>query len=1147
MQVRLLIYWGIACIIYKKTLQVCFDKYNREIAMENVTQLYSAAFAVLKEVQAKEQTARRQQNDLKQQAAANLARLREQCQSSSRQLDADIRTVQAYYNLASDQTRSQRPVRDNGAKPDIAYMQQLYIRMEDEDPYDANALKLLELSAGALGYLQKQKQQLAAREAAGNTDPSQQTRAQYDKAVHMLYEKLLTGAPLQKLAAAVKSQTDPYFVKKQQLYDENVPTATAQLLKLGAVQRPFPVPAGYESKLQTLFGTYYDSQTKCLRLPFGFRTDKAVKLLVTYPDAMKDRVQNALCGLLFNIMRHYAPLDRRVLYIDPITCNPEHLGVMKYFAGDHGFIQFPTSEKAISAAIDQLIASNSGDAARRESRFLIVRGYPDHVSAQVRDKIRNICNNYEFYRISVILTGPQDQTLSAQDETALSKAVTIRSDGQRFVLQGKENAYFSWFTSPQQLTDAMRQRFTDAYAPKLLGCEYPNRVALDRLPAWKKGSRQIRVPFGVDAQDGLCTIDFTNTNFAMYLMGAAGSGKSTLLHTIITGLIRNYHPDDVELWLADFKMSEFSQYADPMPPHIKYILMDESTELVYDFVDLLTEKMMERKRYFSQNATTKKLDNVSADTYMPAIVVIIDEFSLMSQAVAESFSYKEKLQNLLTEGRALGFKFIFASQEYSNGIQGLTTAAKDQIQMRIAMKNTASEIRETLDVSGVSLPDHVSEWIKDLPPYTALYKTFDHNANQGILNRAQVMYFPGEAEQAYAPQRRLIRSICSAMKPVSRKQYSATDIHTYVYKEPVIADGTTCKVFTRKRYEEAVRDYEKKQTDMLLPEDVPVTFGDPRRLLSAAVQPLINESRENILLLGGEETACSMSVMLSAMESFRLQGGEVQVWAYRRNRIYGSYRNTHFIKYRTFDTPEQIGQAMVQLQEKIKAKTQGKELIVLLGMAHIREDLSSLEQTPAAAVAAGDPLSHLAAVTPEEQEDVAAVKQYQKDLSAEMDRIQNEGLRDGKSMEQISEECRQLFAAYRKRQGSAPPAPAPAKPAPSRLFAPSEKVDYEKAFEHIVTHGSKYGYHFLLCVRDYAEFSSTLPKLPLFAHKLAFQISADDSAYLFSNNRAAKLPEHICQYTSDHESYSFRPFLHQGVGWDDWTVDGNGNAVRIHS
>ena len=158
-------------------------------------------------------------------------------------------------------------------------------------------------------------------------------------------------------------------------------------------------------------------------------------------------------------------------------------------------------------------------------------------------------------------------------------------------------------------------------------------------------------------------------------------------------------------------MSEFAQYINPLPPHVKYILLDESQELVYDLIDKLTDKMMERQRFFMTHKEMKKVENVPKEIYMPVIFVLFDEFSIMSQAVAESETYKLKLQNLLAKGRALGIKFLFSSQTFTKGVAGLTATAKDQIQSRIAMKNSKDEISETLQLSSSLKTEQVRNWL----------------------------------------------------------------------------------------------------------------------------------------------------------------------------------------------------------------------------------------------------------------------------------------------------------------------------------------------------------------------------------------------------------------------------------------------------
>jgi hypothetical protein len=98
-------------------------------------------------------------------------------------------------------------------------------------------------------------------------------------------------------------------------------------------------------------------------------------------------------------------------------------------------------------------------------------------------------------------------------------------------------------------------------------------------------------------------------------------------------------------------------------------------------------------------------------------------------------------------------------------------------------------------------------------------------------------------------------------------------------------------------------------------------------------------------------------------------------------------------------------------------------------------------------------------------------------------------------------------------------------------------------FQYIVKQGSRNGYHFMLYLNSFSDIKQTALKLDMFRHRLAFTVSDEDSRELFGNKYASSLPEHICQYYNTMERFSFRPYLHNEIGWEGWDVDNNGNAV----
>ena len=77
--------------------------------------------------------------------------------------------------------------------------------------------------------------------------------------------------------------------------------------------------------------------------------------------------------------------------------------------------------------------------------------------------------------------------------------------------------------------------------------------------------------------------------------GKTGSGKSTLLHALITNLALTYSPDEVELYLIDFKKGvEFKGYATHRLPHARVVAIESEREFGLSVLQRLDGILKER-------------------------------------------------------------------------------------------------------------------------------------------------------------------------------------------------------------------------------------------------------------------------------------------------------------------------------------------------------------------------------------------------------------------------------------------------------------------------------------------------------------------------------------------------------------------------
>lgn len=189
-----------------------------------------------------------------------------------------------------------------------------------------------------------------------------------------------------------------------------------------------------------------------------------------------------------------------------------------------------------------------------------------------------------------------------------------------------------------------------------------------------------------DCRDGVLDVeigrgDRSTAHFTMdivshihaFILGMSGSGKSVLLHNIIANLISKYSPEQLQLYLMDFKLGgvEFNRYRNTK--HVKALLVDNSdNSVVLEILRELNMAMYERGKLL-KSANVQRIDEynrANPDKPMPQIIAVIDEcHNIFNLEGGRQTGIQREVLGILTkitkEGRNQGVHLIMATQTLS--------------------------------------------------------------------------------------------------------------------------------------------------------------------------------------------------------------------------------------------------------------------------------------------------------------------------------------------------------------------------------------------------------------------------------------------------------------------------------------------------
>ncbi|MBN2291634.1 MAG: AAA family ATPase, partial [Pirellulales bacterium] len=171
--------------------------------------------------------------------------------------------------------------------------------------------------------------------------------------------------------------------------------------------------------------------------------------------------------------------------------------------------------------------------------------------------------------------------------------------------------------------------------------------------------------------------------------GKTGSGKSNLLHAIITNVALWYGPEEVELYLVDFKKGvEFKAYSQNELPHARVIAIESEREFGQSVLESLDAELKRRGDIFRelgvQNLTAYR--KARPDEVMPRVLLVIDEFQELfveDDRIAQNAALL--LDRLVRQGRAFGMHVLLGSQTLA-GSYSLPRATIGQMAVRIALQ-----------------------------------------------------------------------------------------------------------------------------------------------------------------------------------------------------------------------------------------------------------------------------------------------------------------------------------------------------------------------------------------------------------------------------------------------------------------------------
>jgi hypothetical protein len=338
-------------------------------------------------------------------------------------------------------------------------------------------------------------------------------------------------------------------------------------------------------------------------------------------------------------------------------------------------------------------------------KVLVINGYPNQFSSEALFHLDRII---EFGSIAGINTfiimdkiDEQNKVLKAYEEKIIQKAQKIEIFKDKVYNFKALNSKVVYETIPsQQDMKCFLDEINKAYLKTSIIKDEID-VFWNDNNFWLENAKDgVKVPIGWDSNEEVVNFEFgfDYSEHHTLIGGRSGSGKSNLVNIIIQNLAYMYSPNEIELFLLDYKEGvEFNSYTNPMLNHASLIAINSNVSYGVTFLEFIIELKNERSELF-KNIGVKDYREYreNAEEPLSRIVIIIDEFQTL-------FTTKDKdkiekiFAEILRKGRSFGIHLILSTQTLSGVDITSLSQLKSQIGNRIALTMGDDESRAFLN------------------------------------------------------------------------------------------------------------------------------------------------------------------------------------------------------------------------------------------------------------------------------------------------------------------------------------------------------------------------------------------------------------------------------------------------------------------